>query len=106
VIDELPQSPPIFSLIQTCGRIQNTEMFRVFNMGIGFCIIAPEAYVDRIIAIVQPYNKKISRIGYAVPDKEKHVHIKRYNLIGRGKQFWEAEPEGHISGSSGSHHSP
>ncbi len=106
VIEELPRIPPIFSLIQTRGNIHNTEMFSVFNMGIGFCIIAPEAYVDQIIAIVQSYNKKTYRIGYAVPDKEKHVHIKRYNLIGRGKQFWEVEPEGHISGSSGSHHSP
>jgi phosphoribosylformylglycinamidine cyclo-ligase len=93
IIEELPWIPPIFPLIQTCGHIQNTEMFRVFNMGVGFCIIAPEIYVDQIIAIVQSHNKRARRIGYVVPDEEKRVHIKPYHLIGRGKRFWEAEQE-------------
>jgi phosphoribosylformylglycinamidine cyclo-ligase len=105
VIEELPRIPAIFSLIQEYGGIENAEMFRVFNMGIGFCVIAPEADVDRIIAIVQSHNKKAYRIGYAISDQEKHVHLKRYNLIGRGKQFWEAKPEGHINGASAGHHS-
>jgi phosphoribosylformylglycinamidine cyclo-ligase len=91
IIEELPWIPPIFPLIQACGDIQNTEMFRVFNMGVGFCMIAQETYVDQIIAIVQSHNKKARRIGYVVSDQEKHVHIKPYHLIGRGKRFWEAQ---------------
>jgi phosphoribosylaminoimidazole (AIR) synthetase len=60
-------------------------------MGVGFCMIAQETYVDQIIAIVQSHNKKARRIGYVVSDQEKHVHIKPYHLIGRGKRFWEAQ---------------
>lgn len=37
------QIPPIFSLIQTQGNIEENEMYRVFNMGIGMVVIcSPE----------------------------------------------------------------
>ena len=103
VIEDLPPIPPIFLLIQEYGHIENAEMFRVFNMGIGFCIIAPETDVDQIIKIVQSQNRAAYRIGYTVADEQKHVHIKKYKLVGRDKQFWQVEPEGHSSGTSGSH---
>ena len=35
--------PPIFGLLQAGGRIAEPEMFRVFNMGIGFVCIVPRA---------------------------------------------------------------
>ena len=36
--------PPIFKLIQRKGNIADTEMYRVFNMGIGMAIVcAPES---------------------------------------------------------------
>lgn len=35
--------PPIFGLVREAGRIAEAEMFRVFNMGIGFvCIVPPD----------------------------------------------------------------
>ncbi len=35
--------PPIFPLIQRRGRIDDTEMYRVFNMGVGMAVVcAPE----------------------------------------------------------------
>jgi len=34
--------PPIFRVIQEMGNIEEREMFRVFNMGIGMMIIVPE----------------------------------------------------------------
>lgn len=35
--------PPIFSLIQTRGDISEDEMYRVFNMGVGFvCVVNPK----------------------------------------------------------------
>ena len=41
-LDELPEPQPIFRLIQERGRIPDAEMYRVFNMGIGFCLIVPD----------------------------------------------------------------
>ncbi len=34
--------PPIFKLIAKCGEVEKTEMYRVFNMGIGMILIMPE----------------------------------------------------------------
>ena len=39
VIDPLPPVPEVFKLIQDLGEVSDAEMYEVFNMGIGFCVI-------------------------------------------------------------------
>jgi phosphoribosylformylglycinamidine cyclo-ligase len=39
--------PPVFGLLQAGGRIDDAEMFRVFNMGVGFVAIVPRWAVAR-----------------------------------------------------------
>ncbi len=41
--------PPVFAWLQRCGNIAEHEMFRVFNMGVGFVVIAPPAAADGIV---------------------------------------------------------
>ncbi|NJP06017.1 MAG: phosphoribosylformylglycinamidine cyclo-ligase [Chloroflexaceae bacterium] len=41
--------PPIFGLIQQTGMIDDAEMFRVFNMGVGMVVVVPPA--DRALAL-------------------------------------------------------
>jgi len=41
--------PPIFSIIQKEGNIDDMEMLRVFNMGIGLMIVVPEKNVADIL---------------------------------------------------------
>jgi len=38
--------PPIFSKIQLAGEITEEEMKRVFNLGIGFCLVVPKDVND------------------------------------------------------------
>ncbi len=33
--------PPLFGLIADAGQVEPQEMYRVFNMGVGLCVIAP-----------------------------------------------------------------
>ena len=35
------ERPEIFNVIQEAGEIEEDEMRRVFNLGIGFCIVVP-----------------------------------------------------------------
>lgn len=42
--------PPIFTLIQQRGGVDQREMYRVFNMGIGMVLICSPRHVDGIIA--------------------------------------------------------
>jgi len=91
VIEDLPRPPAIFSLIQEAGSVSNAEMFRVFNMGIGFCVIAPQECVAQILAIAKAHHKAASYLGRVIADDGKHVHIKPYHLIGQKKRFWDTE---------------
>jgi phosphoribosylformylglycinamidine cyclo-ligase len=40
--------PPVFAWIQRTGQIDEAEMFRVFNMGIGMILIVSEYYAESI----------------------------------------------------------
>jgi phosphoribosylformylglycinamidine cyclo-ligase len=41
--------PPVFSWLQRLGNIDESEMFRVFNMGIGMVLIVRPYYADHIV---------------------------------------------------------
>ena len=58
--------PPLFRLIQEAGRVSEAEMFRVFNMGIGFVlVVAPEAAEDTL-ARLRAAGEAACRLGEAV----------------------------------------
>ncbi len=44
------ERPAIFKLMQRLGDIADEEMYRVFNMGIGYVIIVPQSEVDTVLA--------------------------------------------------------
>ena len=67
-IDNMPKLLPIFDLIQDEGKISNLEMYRTFNMGIGFCIIAPSMEVERIQSILRQHRIVSTKIGKIVKD--------------------------------------
>ncbi len=90
VIDDLPPPPPIFALIEQHGAVGRAEMFEVYNMGIGFCVIVAEADVAATLAILARHRRAASVIGYAVADPAKSVHLPQHRLVGRGKKFGPA----------------
>lgn len=53
--------PPIFSLIQQRGDIDDEEMVRTFNVGIGMTIVIPAAAVEVALAAV-PEAREIGRV--------------------------------------------
>jgi len=63
-------------------------MFRVYNMGIGFCLVVPGDQADLTMSIVRSHNKIAHRIGHAVRDTEKKVFIKPFKLVGRDNKFY------------------
>jgi phosphoribosylformylglycinamidine cyclo-ligase len=52
--------PRIFQLIQENGNIDRTEMYQVFNMGIGMVAIVAQRDADRVVSILSA--KRIGRI--------------------------------------------
>ncbi|MFN3283860.1 MAG: phosphoribosylformylglycinamidine cyclo-ligase [Pseudothermotoga sp.] len=56
-------TPAVFHLIQKMGQIDEKEMFRTFNMGIGFILIVEKNSVDEVIRKLQIRGEKASIIG-------------------------------------------
>jgi phosphoribosylformylglycinamidine cyclo-ligase len=86
-IDNLPPPPPIFRLIQQHGGIDDPEMFEVFNMGVGFCVLAAERDCPQIMAILQRHGRPARVIGHVIADDAKGVYLRHQRLIGHGKRF-------------------
>ncbi len=55
--------PPIFDLIQRLGDIDEAEMYRVFNMGIGMTIVVPPTYAQAIIRRLDRQGQQAYVIG-------------------------------------------
>jgi phosphoribosylformylglycinamidine cyclo-ligase len=86
-IDELPPAPPIFQLIQRHGGVSEAEMYQVYNMGIGFCVIVAEADLDAALSILQRSGRRAQIIGRVIEDDTKGVYLPRQRLVGHGKEF-------------------
>lgn len=89
-IDNLPPVPPIFRLIREYGSVAASEMFEVYNMGIGFCVLAAGPDADAVLAIVRRHGRRARIIGRVIEDGNKGVHLPRERLVGHGKRFRQA----------------
>lgn len=58
--------PPIFELIQEHGEVSEEEMYDVFNMGCGFCVVVPPEDQAAALALLQAHYPGARRIGGAV----------------------------------------
>jgi phosphoribosylformylglycinamidine cyclo-ligase len=86
-IDNLIAPQPLFSLIQRYANVPDTQMYEVFNMGIGFCYVVDPAAVEPVLAILAEHGRRAQRIGHAVADRDKTVRIPQRSLVGRHKTF-------------------
>jgi len=75
-LDRLPKTPPLMKLIQDCG-VKSDEMYKTFNMGIGFCIIAPENQVAKIRKIFKKHKMTTYEIGKIISRKGVFINSKR-----------------------------
>jgi phosphoribosylformylglycinamidine cyclo-ligase len=55
--------PKIFTFLQEKGPVEEDEMFRVFNMGIGFVLVVAEDFADSIAKKLTKYGEQVYRIG-------------------------------------------
>ena len=54
--------PPIFNKVMLAGEIPEEEMKRVFNMGIGFCIVVPPEVVEDAMILIDHPSQIIGQI--------------------------------------------
>lgn len=55
--------PTIFKFIQNQGKVDRDEMYRVFNMGIGYVVILPKNQLEKATNILKAQHQPYSVIG-------------------------------------------
>ena len=88
-VSSLPPVPPIFGIIQAEGNVETAEMFRVFNMGVGFCVVVSAQDVDAAVRAVKSVGGAVQPIGDVAKSRTKRVVIEPYRLVGQDGRFTE-----------------
>jgi len=55
--------PHLFNFIERAGKVDHDEMYRVFNMGIGFVLIIPKNQLSRVKAVFRNIRQPWYQIG-------------------------------------------
>ncbi len=82
----LPE-PPIFSLIRERGDVKEEQMFVVYNMGVGFCVVVAPEGAEAVIATAERHGKRAQIIGRVIEDRDQAVYITEKRLKGVDKGF-------------------
>ena len=73
VSDPLPVSP-VFGLIAARGSVSEAEMWRVFNMGCGFCAVVPAERATDAVALLDATHPGTAVIGAVSAEAGRIVH--------------------------------
>ncbi len=68
-------TPPIFELIQEIGKIDEEEMLKTFNMGVGMVIITSPKEASSLIEFLSKEREKVFRIGEVVLGKGEVAYV-------------------------------
>lgn len=55
--------PPVFTFLKKHGNIRGPEMDKVFNMGIGYCVVVRPAFADAVADKLARLGERVTRIG-------------------------------------------
>ena len=58
--------PGVFEALRDAGRVEEAEMFRTFNMGVGYVVVVPETAADRAAALLAGAGETVLRLGEVV----------------------------------------
>ena len=89
------EPPPIFRFLQEQGKVPDSEMFRVFNMGVGMAVVVSKHFCESVLARFEEAHVPAVRIGEIVrgrmkpklilraTDKKRRTSVSRTTATGR-----------------------
>lgn len=80
VIENIPKPPEIMSYLARLGNLPDSELYQIWNMGIGFVIFAPDSQKIIIETICKKFKIKAIHMGF-VEKGIKQVIIKPKKII-------------------------
>jgi phosphoribosylformylglycinamidine cyclo-ligase len=81
-IDSPLPVPPVFGLIAQRGPVEDAELWEVFNMGCGFCVVVPESDANAAVELLASRHTGTSVIGTVTPQAGL-VELPAVGLAGR-----------------------
>ena len=82
--------PPVFVHIAERGGVEDAELYEVFNMGCGFCVVVPREDADAANELLDRHHPGTAVIGQATTATGV-VELPRQGLVGRrGEGFRQA----------------
>jgi phosphoribosylformylglycinamidine cyclo-ligase len=73
--------------VQRLGGVADEEMFRAFNMGIGFCLVVAPDGADRTRRLLEERGLAVHVLGRATEDPERTITLRARSLVGRAGRF-------------------
>ncbi len=80
LLDNLPEPQAVFQEIQRLGKVSEKEMYRTFNMGVGFCVVVGEEDVDKVVRVCRRHGTEARAIGRVVEERGVRIKGKRFVL--------------------------
>jgi phosphoribosylformylglycinamidine cyclo-ligase len=89
-IDSPLPVPRVFELIAERGGVEDAELYEVFNMGCGFCVVVPRGDADAAVELLARHHPGTAVVGQ-VTTATGVVELTKQGLIGRrGEGFTRA----------------
>jgi len=67
--------PKIFQIIQKKGKINDSEMYRTFNMGIGLAMVFSKNDIEKVKSFLTKRKIRYYVIGKVIDDKKKRIRL-------------------------------
>jgi phosphoribosylformylglycinamidine cyclo-ligase len=74
--------PPVFVHIAERGGVEDAELYEVFNMGCGFCVVVPHGDADATVELIGHHHPDTAVIGHTTTATGV-VELPKQGLIGR-----------------------
>jgi phosphoribosylformylglycinamidine cyclo-ligase len=81
-IDSPLPVPPVFVHIAERGGVDDAELYEVFNMGVGFCVVVPHDDADEAVELLERHHPGTAVIGQTTTATG-IVELPKQGLIGR-----------------------
>ncbi|MDE2836123.1 MAG: phosphoribosylformylglycinamidine cyclo-ligase [Chloroflexota bacterium] len=85
-LDAMPAPQPVFEVIRREGNVSLAEMYRVYNMGVGFCVVVSASAADAALDAIASAGGEASVIG-TVREGRRRVVLPQQGLVGEGGSF-------------------
>ncbi|MCU0954169.1 MAG: AIR synthase-related protein, partial [Hyphomicrobium sp.] len=82
--------PPVFGWLAKAGRLDDTEMLRTFNCGIGMVVVAEKARAGEVVAALTAAGEEPVILGEIIPPTGEKSDAK-----GKG-EAWAVKYEGQL----------